>query len=236
MKTRALIGEILRLILITLVVVGVMWYFQRKTDDKLADYFKDNNFKTDTLVIKEEYRLPQTRVEYTLQPYTVYQYQPFDTTLIKNILIQYADSLIRIMDNNTGEVTEINPDFLKLYPKNPKLIYGSFNRDSIRLDLLNLSGEIFTQVYPTDFNRYSYVYQNGKMGLNFYPELPHFQKKFQSSLYTGVGYDLFAQSPLISGSYNIGHKRFQIRAQSDLLIQSSPELRGSLYLNYRLNK
>src|SRR5688500_4751238 len=129
------------LISVGLLILGVYLFLGGRTNDfeHRMEYWEKNNFRTDTIIVDFDYsKIPSPVYQYTVPPATVHVFNP--TTQPAHVIVVRDSSLFRVIDSLKNEITEIHENYLKLYPKAPKILYGAFSGDSLRLDLLDITG------------------------------------------------------------------------------------------------
>lgn len=73
-----------------------------------------------------------------------------------------CDSLIKVVDSLGKVIATMHPDYIKNFPKAPKLLFAQFNKDSIRLDLLKTDGDVYSDIYPVDYSLNNYGYRDNE--------------------------------------------------------------------------
>jgi len=215
-----------------LAIVGLLVYFiffhvpeQRKQD---REYWEHANFKTDTLNVQVNYdSIPTPIFKYPVPPKLVINY--IDSTRTEHIHIDMSDSLIQVTDSLKKEIYRISTQYLKLHPTSPKLIYAQFQRDSLRLDLLNIAGSISSQLFLVDYENFRYQYKDNQFRAEKLSS-----KKFKQDWYVYGGYDLAQTNFLLSTEYSLYKQRYKLQGFTDLYISNEPRLFLGAKLGYKL--
>lgn len=217
-----------------LVIVGIWIILHLKMchGKDPIEYWQDPNFKTDTIVIKEPYAVKGDSFPYKVAPKIVYRYLPSIDNGYK--VKCSSDSLLSIIDSLGKQITSINKKYLTLFTEANKLIYGKFRSDSIRFDFLKTDGNIFSEIYLTNYQKFEYEYRENQFRAKELPEpllptnLP--KQKINQSLYASGGYEVFGKTPTISLDYYLRYKKFQLTVEPMVFLKSNP----SLMLNTKL--
>lgn len=215
-----------------LAIVGLLVYFfffympDRIKQDR--EYWEHTNFKTDTVYYRISYdSMPRPIFKYVVPPKLVINY--IDSTRVEHIHIDMSDSLIKVTDSLKNEITRITTRYLKLYPKAPKLIYGEFQKDSMRLDFLNISGRISTELYPLNYNKFNYQYTETGLRAD-----PLKQPKVNYDWYVFGGFDLAQANALVSTEYSLHRGNYKLQGFTNVYITKEPRLFLGAKLGYRL--
>jgi len=226
------------LILVLCIMVG-FFYFDRKAQDKVQrEYWENPNFKTDSIKAYIDYdKMPKPEYVNYVPPAIVINYID-STKRYSSIQVVKNDSLLLIIDSLRDELTTISLNYLKNNPQAWKLIYGEFDKDTFRIDMVNLKGFTVTQKYGVNYDRfkYQYLYANGTP--QFRADRIPYKDKVKSSLthsfFASGGYLLTQSAPTIGLDYNIGYRDFRFRADGSLLIQEQPQLFFKVDLGYKI--
>jgi len=202
--------------------------------DKLVEYWENKNFKTDSITLDIDYsKIPKPTYDYKVPPAKVYNYT---NTIIKNVSVTVNDSLISVIDSLTGKIDSISLEYLKISPNSAKLLYGEFTLDTIKLDLLNISGNTQTIVYPVNYSRFSYQYQNNEFRANKNSQLSPKSFSLSPVFYLLGGYSLLQTSPYVGLEITTNPlSRLRIHTTSFVLIRQSPYFNLNIGVGYRLN-
>jgi hypothetical protein len=138
---------------------------------------------------------------------------------------------LQVIDSLTNTITNISSLFLKLYPTNPKLIYGEFNMDSLRLDILNIDGKIYSERYANNYSKFKYQWQDGKLKAN--PIKPKFGRNWSHAAYAYLGYDITKATPSLGADYSIKYRKVRLAAESWVTIQNTPQFTARATIGVR---
>jgi len=187
------IKEILQLLILATILSLVVWLIFFKKPQKVVEY---------------KYRTITTRIPY---PYSVPEPYPVPTPPSKVIVYEIdsiaLDSLKILLQGQEliiaglRDSIRINEAFLKQFPRNPKLLSLEVKKDSIKMDLLEISGYPGDWYLPVDFNHYSYRWNlsSGFTRKNVKPTiLPPTLKEPFANYFVGGGVDLWHRMPYIS--------------------------------------
>lgn len=219
----------LQLILIVGIIAFLIWfYFDRKDQDKVTqEYWENPNFKTDSIKVDVDYtKLPTPVYKNYVPPKIVVEYTPPDI----HTSISLNDSLITVIDSLKKELYTINALYLKLYPTASKLIYGEFNRDSIRLDLLGINGEVTTNYWGTNYQRFTYQYRDGQLRAESVPALD--ERKYFTEVYGYAGYSL--GGPTLGADAALYKAKWRLGANAFMTIRQQPTFNLQGTVGYRL--
>jgi hypothetical protein len=137
-----------------------------------------------------------------------------DTIREKDTFTVMRDSVVLV---------RIPSNFLRNFPNNPKIIQGAFTKDSMRLDLYYPWDHVSSISYPTDYEKYRYIWENDSLKAI---KIKHpFFKQIKSEVYMYSLYDPFFQDVRLEldgtlsyksvglyGRLGLGLKPFQGRA------------------------
>jgi len=215
--------------------MGIIIFLLKDCKNEKGDpYWKDPNFKTDTIKVDKPYAVKGDSFPYKVPPLIIIKYEK--DTSNKNSIKCINDSLIKVIDSLGNQLSQINKSFLTQFPNSYKLIGGFFSLDTLKLDLLDVTGNISTQFYPVDYQNYDYQWYNDKMRAReiSYISSSGQSKQKQFSLYGNVGYGLLSKKPMLSMSGDYSIKRFKLSAEPSISIQQNPELNVDLKLGYKI--
>ena len=149
-----------------MMIVGYMVFvYSLRYEEQLkeATYWKAKNFKPDTVYSSKTFSDTKFYPEDVKQD----KVPPLTTTIYNTELpkgyVDFTNKVLAYIDSSRKDTTKINPNYLTLYPRNPKFLGGRFRADSISLDLLSIDGDIRTDVYPVDYSLFKYDYYNNSM-------------------------------------------------------------------------
>lgn len=224
--------EWLQLILTVGIMAFVIWFFlfYGPEQAKIAkEYWENPNFKTDSIQVGVDYsKLPTPVYKNYVPPKVVINYTPPEV----HASISMNDSLITVIDSLKKELYTINALYLKLYPTNPKLIYGTFDTDSIRLDLLGIDGSIRTHLYGTNYERFRYQWKEGEFRAE--PKKSSASKEFTSQSYAFGGYSLTDRAPMLGADYHLYKGKWRLGGNTYLTIEKQPTFNLQGTIGYRL--
>lgn len=213
-----------------LIFMGLLVFFlwvngknQQKVVERM-EYWENTKFKPDTINLTIPYTsIVNPQYEFKIPPATVIQYAP---TPLPKVSVTLNDSLLIVNDSLQKVITQINTTYLKQFPTRPKLLYGDFTGDSLRLDFLNINGLVTTEKYGVNYQRFKYQWD-----WSFRADPPKLknQLKHESLLFTGLQYT----SPLIGGEYRISRNHLEARGLGQLVIQRQPQVQLQLTIGYK---
>lgn len=220
------LGIITFLAILASLAYAIFFHFpQQRREDR--QYWESMTFKTDTVVIKTQYpNIILPKYPNYVPPKFVLNY--LDSS-VNYIQVHASDSLLRVIDSLQNKITQINIDFIKKYPEASKLLYAEFSTDSLRLDLLNIRGQVNTQLYSLNFERYRYQYRDGEIRAE---KLPFKKYKFSSYIYGG--YDFAQTTPIIGLDYSVFRDRYRLSGFSNFYIAEKPQLTAGATFGYKL--
>ena len=216
--------DIYILILITIVICLIGWYFFIRKDPppiQTVSY----EYVTDSIYVDRPY---EVRVPYEVKtpPITVTEYL-VDSVAIKDLRLKISEAKIIIESLNENII--IQGDYLKQYPNNPKLIAFYLNRDTLNLGLLLISGLIVEERWPIDLNAWVYSW-NYESNLTRHPtQPPPVETQDLIQLFIGGGATFgYKSSPHISLRGEMGRKNLRVFSDVNFMI-TQPD-----YSNLRL--
>lgn len=185
------------------------------------EYWEDPNFVPDTIKGETVY-IERDAPKHYVKPKIVIQWKTPEKEFIT--IECDNDSLLKLVDSLGIELASVNKSFLTQFPNSSKLIGGTFELDTFKLDLLDISGNITTQIFPVNYNRFKYTYTNNKLGADKVKDTGKNKRKLHHSLYVNAGYDIINNMPIISSDYYIRYKKLQLDIEPRLTIESQPQL------------
>lgn len=197
------------------------------------------DFKTQFINLNKRFdQLPIDTAQHLVKPITVNYYLP---SKVPSISVNCrADSLLQIIDSLHHVIITIDQKYLKLFPNNPKLIAGYFSRDTLKVSLLNIDGQITSYLYGTDYNLYSYQFLNGDFRANSNPKVAHEPmssiNSYNNSFYVSLGYTSINSSILTSLDYQILFKRMKFDASMNISVYPKNDAFVMGKVGYRINK
>jgi hypothetical protein len=181
--------KILQNILIVLLIAIIVYlFFFRKPESILIP---DIHYKTDTFRIKEPYPVP---VPYpvSVDPKTVIIHVK-DTAAIDSLTLLLSEKDILIQGLHS--TITVSQDFLKQFPKNPKLIELNLSKDTLGVSTLGLDGIPSRSNYPIYLSEFAYRWTN--QGLTKSTVKPSPAPKTPIQLWGGGGLNLIYLSPTL---------------------------------------
>ena len=173
-------SKLLDFVLKLLVVVGLfILIFKQKPSVTSTEYTP-----RDTVITNVSFTMPKQQGP-TIQPYTV---KVYPSVTIPSTSVVVNDSLIKVIDSLKNQVEVLSINFLKRFPDKPKLITGSFSRDTITLSLLRTDGNLYEDSYPVNFSKYTYQY--GDKGLTKRRNKFKWKDLLTTNVYGGLGYSI----------------------------------------------
>lgn len=219
--------------LLILAALYILFYKHGKTEEALKEYWENKNFKTDSVTVHVDYtKLPKPIYKFTVPPAVSFDYTKIPAS-VYSTKITMDDSLLRVIDTLKKQMTVINQNYLKIEPTKPKLLYGEFKPDSLRLDLLGIDGKIRSNRYGVNYQRFRYQWVDGELKAD--PIKGIKLKPFTTALYAYTGYDLTNSSALLGTDYSLYYRRIRVSADSWVTIKQQPDfyLRGTIGLKFR---
>lgn len=202
------------LILLLIFTTLLASYFAFKGYNKKPDRGDKYNYLTFRETVKVPYPIPLPHRTKT-PPKVIVKYE-YDESLLDSmsLIIQEQEIIIQGLE----EKVKVNHNFLKKYPKNPKLVDLKLTKDSLSLALLQIDGYIYKTDYPIYLDEFQYRW--------VYPDLTHkpfsFKKpkvkKFFSSTYVNLGYYSHTQDYHVSLSSQVFYKKFGIEADIGVVL------------------
>lgn len=180
-------------------ILGFLWLRQcsvtksLKSENEILESKSDTIWKTDTLKIPEPYPI-------SVKPEKVIIYKTDTVTRVYKEVKIVKDTIL-LLSPETNPL-KVNKQFLLQYPESSKLVSFDLSHSKLQLDLLSIHGIVSREIYPLDFNRYSYRYSDNQMTvkrrrfLKIEPELSYsfrplnnfhdliFQLKFKTSRFS----------------------------------------------------
>lgn len=168
--------------------------------------------------------------------------------LHSDLVLKGGSGLTMLSDSNTtfhlrksdNSYVSYHSRFLRSYETKPKLLYGKFTNDSIRLDLLDPNGGIYRQVYEWDLGTYSYTFDGKalkKTPLNiavdtYYPDHADKILYTESNLY--LNYNPFNRNVSTRIDYSIMYRRLGLNAYGQLNGTAIPRIDVGIGLKIKL--
>lgn len=185
------------------------------TLDDVKEYWEQQDFKPDTQVLNVEYpNIIFPDYPTYVPPNVVVNYKASDNSNFLDV----TDSLLRVIDAKNQELAAINKTFLTQYPKASKLITGHFDEDTIKLDLLLTDGNISRFLYPVNYKRFSYQYQENQLkaqekDLVVDNPIAKFKQNFHHSFSIYGNYELLYDFPTLGFNYRAQYKKVWVQAE-----------------------
>lgn len=209
--------------IIIIALIGLSFYlgYRSNEPEPLNPHVK---VITDTLYISKPY--PETQIiRDTLKPERVTFYLT-DSTRIKELelKVKLDSQHYSFIIQGLQERVEVSENFLKLYPRNPKLVEMKLFRDSLNLSVMDILGNVRQEKYNLFLQDYNYNWANGVMG---YQRTRYKSQEPRFTNYGGFNYDLIHQIPKIEYQLDfrfISTSFLYLRASQDLLFNERPNL------------
>lgn len=220
------------LIIINLcLIIGIILYFSlfRKKPIPSQPIY---NYITDTIHDSIPYPIP---IPYliTTPPRIVTEYLVDSVAIDSLKLLMTQDSII--IAGLKSQIL-IHQNYLKQFPRNPKLLSLDLKRDSLVLGLLQISGIPEKDKWPIDLNLYSYRWDfNNNFTRTDITQLPPTRQRLNLQYFVGGGVDLLYLSPYVSGRIEQEWTRIRLygNAQVGLLKKESSTL--EIGAEYKIN-
>lgn len=223
------------LVLGTLIIIILFLKIKGCEGKGKKEYWEDPNFKPKIIKVPYPYPAKSPPNVITIPPHTVIQY--LDNPNPNKVKCE-NDSLIRIIDSLGKSLALLNAKYLTQFSNSSKLVGGLFKLDTLKLDLLKTDGNIETQIYPTNYLKYSYLWKNDQLHANpinsstIVPEKT--REKLNQAFYVSGGYNFLNNKPLISADYYIRYRKFQLNVEPQITIEQNPTLELNGKIGYRL--
>lgn len=214
------------------ILTAIIWFaFFKYEGNKIPQqYWQDKHFKTDTINIPIDYskiKVPEFR--YGVLPKIVLNY--IDSSH-QHIHVHGNDSLLTVIDSLKHRITKINAEYLKIYPKAAKILYGQFSGDSIRLDLLAIDGKVRSQIYLTNYLGFKYQYLSETN--EFRAQKIKIDNPLRKELYVWGGYDLLVGKPQLGTDYSIYKGNLRLRALGSVYVSDKPQPSLGIGIGYKI--
>lgn len=146
---------------------------------------------------------------------------------VQQILYLTKDSLIH---------DTISVAFLEHYPKTPKLTFGSFRPNQIRLDLIYPFGGQVTKEYSVDYSKHRYEWYNDELHSIDTSELSNsFWANIKTDAYLYTTYNPIYKGTNFMVDYSLMYKgNFGLTAFAALSTYQSPALSGGIGLKVKI--
>jgi hypothetical protein len=213
--------DIIQVVIVALVVYGL--FFKKDTSlDEVKEYWENKEFKTDTVNLQIDYtKIKMPEFKYDVPPAKVYNYYSKDSTVLSHTSLVMDDSLLTVIDSLQKNITKISIDYLKLYPNASKIIYGAFTNDSVRFDLLAITGVTSSISYGVNYERYRYQYIEGSFKADPITSTVQ-EKKLRTMTYGFLGYDVNRSTPLVGIDYSLFWRKFRVQAGTSITLDNTP--------------
>ena len=193
-------------IVIFLLIAIIVWlFFFRKPD---TVYIPDTQYITDTIWIDKPYPVP-VPYEVQLPPKTVEIYLK-DQKAIDSLKVILSEKDIILQ--GLYSYISISQDYLKQFPKNPKLIELNLSADSLSLSTLSITGITQSATFPISLQAFKYKWTIE--GLGRFPVKPPPAPKTPIGLFAGGGFNFLYTSPTLDFTAEKDWAR--IRAYGDI--------------------
>jgi hypothetical protein len=177
-------------------------------------------------------KLPTPTYENVVPPVSVIEYKA--PAISNKISVNLDDSLIHVIDSLKNHIYTINALYLKLYPEAPKLIYGEFQKDSLKFDILTTAGTINRVQVATNFDRFKYQYRDNVFRADEIKQSPS-KKGLHGNLYGFTGYEFTRGTALLGLEQSLELSgRFQLKGNTFLTIEKEPQFRLMGVVEYKL--
>lgn len=227
-------GKILVQIIIILLLILLLWK-QSKTDKQLGEYWQKKSFRTDTVIVATidytKIKLPEYK--YPVPPAFVFDYSKIPPSVDYTRIVM-NDSLLQVIDSLKRKLTTININYLKIEPTKPKLLYGEFEFDSLRLDLLGIDGHINSQRYSTNYLKFNYQWKDGELRATALKRELLKPKLITQGSYAFGGYDLTNKAFILGADYSLYMKRLRFSADSWVTLENQPNFFFQGKVGYKL--
>lgn len=194
-------------------------------------------YKTDTIFIDEDYQdryyelVKEVDKWKKAPPKTIIKWKEPD---LKYVTIdKVPDSILVIIDSLKYRLA-IHDNYIKMFPKNPKLIDLSLTKDTLGLNLLNVDGRVTSYIYPIYLDRFDYKWLEGNLKYTRTSTKTIKQKNNNfKNLYFNTGYDIVRETPEIGVEYFFNINRFKFEASTGIQLK---DVNAEVKIGYRLLK
>lgn len=185
--------EILQLFILIILLGLTIWAIFFRKPEKIIEY----RYTTITEYSPNPYVLPKP-LPLPTPPSTVVFYE-IDSLAIDSLKILLQDQEVII--SGLKDSIRLSEAYLKQFPYNPKLLSLAFKKDSFRMDLLEITGQLGNWTFPIDLNYHEYHW-NARSGFtrkNIKPTLlPPTLKEPFANYFVGGGFDTWHKMPYLS--------------------------------------
>ncbi len=233
------IGSVLLSMVLLYIILNMKYCSGIKSNTKVPiGYWQAKGFRVDTVFVPKPYKVKGDSFPYLVYPkiVKVYPPDPFFQGLNSPTISCKEDSLIEVINKLNKHITLINQKFLTQFTMDSKLVYGLFNRDTVRLDILKIDGNLQTNIYPTDYGNFKYEFKDDQLRADtlLAREKPRVKPKIISELYGSAGYEIFSKNPTASFDYYLRYRKLQLDLEPTLLIRANPALLFQAKLGIKL--
>lgn len=155
---------IIGLIVALLISIGFSVYFVKKhlnTATEEAAYWRQKSFKVDTVFSTTAYKdILQPIYNEGVPPAQVINYP---TTVNNTRVVMDTAGMVAVLDSVLKTRLTISPTYITQSPSSHKLLYGEFAKDTLKLDILDITGKIRRETYPVNYSAFRYQYLNNSM-------------------------------------------------------------------------
>jgi hypothetical protein len=219
----------LNTILLIAIILFIGWYvFLRKVE--LLKPIIDYRYKTDTIFIDTLYVPGKPYPVHT--PPKIVKIYVIDTAALDSIKLALNEKEIII--SGLKESIAISVNYLKQFPSNPKLLAMDLTRDTLKLGLLSITGQVQENVWPIDLNQFNYRWNYGS-DLSRHPvQSPPIKEKPFADYFIGGGVDIPHTTPYVS--FRMEKNWTRIRLYGDMRVVLLNNNRGSINIgaDYKL--
>lgn len=216
------------IILLSGILVWALFFRKVPTPDPIVSI--SYQYKTDT-VWKDTLYVPGKPYPVPTPPKYITKYIS-DTALINALRIQLSESQVII--TGLKDSIAISKNYLKQYPRNPKLIAFNIKKDTMALGLLQITGQVEEREWPVDFTawNYNWSYPTG-LSREKVPEPPTLKEPF-ANYFVGGGVDLLYKSPYISGKIEKDWASIRLYGTIDVGLLKSESSSIKLGVDYKI--
>lgn len=218
--------------LITIIAGLIIWdSFIRKYPIPDPVIIIDYQYDTDTIwrdtlyLIGDPYPVPTP-------PRTIIRYE-MDSVALNYFKLTISKQNIYIA--SLLDTISIHQNYIKQFPKNPKLLELSLIKDSLSLGLLQIFGRAEKKNWPINLNRFNYRwdYVNGLS--RKITKLPPAEEKSFAQYFAGGGVDLLWRSPYISGKIEKDYARIRLYGNAQIGLLNSETSSIKIGVDYKFN-
>jgi len=222
------------IIILIITIIGlIIWdHFFRKhpTFDPITiidyQYVTDTIWEDTLYLLGDPYPVPTP-------PHIIIKYE-VDSITLNYYKLKISNQNILIA--GLLDTIAVHENYLKQFPRHPKLIELSLIKDSLLLGLLQISGQAESKNWPIDLNRFDYRwdYINDLTRRNI--KTPPIEEKHFAQYFVGGGVDLLWLSPYIGFTVEKPFRRIRLYSDINIGLLNKNTSGIRLGLKYQINE